>query len=63
MEVLIKPFTNGVRDATGWRYGLGEAMLGIGEPGYSPFLKASPDDDSTGDKGANPATGLITLSG
>lgn len=38
-------------------------MLGMGEPGKSPPLKESPEDESGGDSGANPATGLITLTG
>lgn len=42
---------------------MGEAIVGIGEPGKSPPLNVSPEEERVGEIGANPATGLITLTG
>ena len=58
------PFTNGTKGAAGCRYGLGDpGKPGMGELGYSPFLNDSPEAESGGDMGANPATALIILTG
>lgn len=56
----MKPFTSGGKEAVLCRYGFGEpGKIGIGEPGYSIPLNASPADDEDGDIGTNPAAGLI----